>query len=470
MAITNAYNHIKQVDPQMEVIMWGDMLDPYWNGAKVNKNTSGAIDLIPQGLIIADWRYASNRSYRYESTKEIFPSVGEFINKGFRVWPTSWNEVKASIDLVWTGNMEQARTGKVMGHLYSTWLGGVVPELKMLISDPNYHAKDNVISGISQADKPKHRQYYRSIADSINATSNIIGIKQCRGTDYYCGDYPNCEDSTQKSGYFGSEFRRYFCSNNQSVYNVINFPNDYIGYWKFDSDATDVSGQNGGVFFSGATITNDSVRGQVVSFAAINDCVKVKANNLQNIGKGSLSISAWFKAGSSTTFGVIVSKNPSLTNYTLLLHQDGRVLLETNGNKFFRYTQDGISYRDNKWHHVVAIFDSNPLVAEAPDPLESPVLAEKPPQIVYVKLDKTELGFATGTNKSTINLYIDGVISNGTAMFLHGNNEKSGGSDLFIGNNNGSGQYQFQGLIDDLMLFNRALSLGEVKMLYLSKK
>ncbi|MBV5350571.1 hypothetical protein JZU71_05510, partial [bacterium] len=70
----------------------GDMLDPYWNGAAAHKNIAPASDLIPKDLIIADWRYNTSQLFRHESAREMFPSVGDFINKGFRVWPTSWND------------------------------------------------------------------------------------------------------------------------------------------------------------------------------------------------------------------------------------------------------------------------------------------------------------------------------------------------------------------------------------------
>jgi hypothetical protein len=430
-AITSAYNHIKQLNPNMQVVMWGDMLDPYWNGSSALKNTAAAIDLIPKGLIIADWRYDTSQLFRYESVKAIFPSVGDFLDKGFRIWPTSWNDVKGTTDLVWTENMEQARTGKVMGHLYSTWLGGIVPELKSLLDDSAKQVPDSVLSGISEADKPKFRQYYRGLADSINATSNIVGRKQCRGTNYYCGTYPNCEDNTRKDGFYGSEFRSYSCNNNVSVYSAISFPNDYVGYWKFDGDATDITGRNSGTLMNGASIINDALRGQVVNFATDGAYVRVKNSDLLNMGTGSMSISAWFKAGVSSDLGTLVSKGPELNNYALFLHSDGRILLETNGNNFYRYSKDGINYRDNKWHHVVALFDSS---------------------------------------IPTVNIYLDGVLSNGQSMLLDGSNVKSSTSNMYLGNNNGSGQYEYSGYLDELIIFNRALSPAEVKLIYTMQK
>ncbi|MBV5350572.1 LamG domain-containing protein, partial [bacterium] len=212
-----------------------------------------------------------------------------------------------------------------------------------------------------------------------------------------------------------------------SLYSIISFPNDYSGYWKFDGDASDVSGRNNGTLLNGAVIASDAVRGNIVNFATAGAYAKVNNNDLLNMGTGSLSVSTWFKAGPSSGLGALVSKNPDLTNYTLFLCPDGRVLLETNGTSFYRYSKNGINYRDNNWHHVVAIFDSN---------------------------------------VPTINLYVDGTLSNGQAMFIKGSNVKSSTSNLFIGNNNSFGQYEFFGNMDDLMIYNRALAAAEVTLVY----
>jgi len=431
LAITNTYNHIKAKNPFMEVIMWGDMLDPYWNGSPANKNTSGAINLLPKDMIIADWRYESTHYYRYDSVKKTFPSIREFINKGFRVWPTSCCDVNATTDLIWTGNMEQARTGKVMGHLYSTWLSGIVPELKLLLAEPDYEVPDAILTSISQDDQPKFRQQYRGTADSINATINLIGLKQCRGTDFNCGAYPDCEDCSEKDGYYGSDFRGYYCKSNQIAYNIIHFPSDYGGYWKFNRDASDSSGRNPGKLMNDIAIGNDPVRGRVAHFSGTNAYVKIKDSYLLHMGTGSISVSAWFKAGASEEFGTITSKNPNLTNYSLLLSKDGRILFETNGNNFYRYSADGINHRDNKWHNVVAIFDSS---------------------------------------VPTIDIYMDGILSNGASMFIDGSNVKSSITDLLIGNINGNGLFQFKGLLGAVMIYNRALSRAEAKMIFFTQR
>jgi hypothetical protein len=95
--------------------MWGDRLidaERYdygeWEASK--NNTWPAIYMIPRDIIIADWHYEKRESY---------PSLPLFLDKGFRVLPTSWKDVEASRKLI-----EYARRldhPSVLGHLFTMW-------------------------------------------------------------------------------------------------------------------------------------------------------------------------------------------------------------------------------------------------------------------------------------------------------------------------------------------------------------
>ncbi len=66
--------------------------------------------MIPKDIVICDWHYEKRDSY---------PSVQMFVDKGFRVLPTSWKDVEASRVLI-----EQTRdlkSPRMLGHLFSTW-------------------------------------------------------------------------------------------------------------------------------------------------------------------------------------------------------------------------------------------------------------------------------------------------------------------------------------------------------------
>lgn len=113
-AVNDLHKHI--VDRRKrEMLLWGDrLLDAEtlgyseWEAAK--NGTHGAIDLIPQDIIICDWHYGKQTHY---------PSVPFLLQKGFRVWPAGWQPVDASLAL-----SAYARTLKhkgMLGYLATTW-------------------------------------------------------------------------------------------------------------------------------------------------------------------------------------------------------------------------------------------------------------------------------------------------------------------------------------------------------------
>jgi hypothetical protein len=422
IAVTNVYRHIKSKNPEMEVIMWGDMFDPKYNGAQKTernpyaRNTAAALDLIPKDIIIADWRYESIPLYSYDPVRGTFPSIGEFIDKGFRVWPTSWDDEKATAELVWTGNMEQTKTGKVVGHLYNTCRFEVVPELKAAFDSKH-----------GQAPNSKVDKEYLKIANAIDGTVKMVGTRRCRGTVYDCGTYPHCEDLTKKNDFYGNEFRDYSCVNNRSSYKPHKFPGDFVSYWKFDRDATDSAGRNSGKLMNGAVISKDPVKGNVLTLGGKNDYVKIKSSASLNMGTGSVTVGAWFKSEGSKDIQAVISRH-FRRNFTIMLAPEGNLQFNTNGSDFYRTSAKGTNYLDNTWHHVAAVFD-----ASVP----------------------------------TINVYVDGVLSNGRGPLnpADSGNDKSSTADLYIGSANESGSYAFHGSIDDVILYKRALTPTEVNML-----
>jgi len=121
-AVNDAYDHIVRKRGK-EMMMWSDrLLDGQAMGyglweASMN-GTNAAIDLIPKDIIMCDWHYELN--YPLQQTPlSTFPSVRFFVDKGFRVLPTSFrdvNVVKSFID-----QSLAVSTDKVLGHLCTLW-------------------------------------------------------------------------------------------------------------------------------------------------------------------------------------------------------------------------------------------------------------------------------------------------------------------------------------------------------------
>jgi hypothetical protein len=115
--ITKAQGILREVNPQAEVFIWSDMLDPNHNAGKsrnyyyhVNENYYGSWNFVPKDLVIACWYY--------EKRKE---SLAHFSGLGFRTIAGAYYDAD---DLEnpkgWLEDL--AKTPGASGIMYTTWL------------------------------------------------------------------------------------------------------------------------------------------------------------------------------------------------------------------------------------------------------------------------------------------------------------------------------------------------------------
>jgi hypothetical protein len=121
-AVNDAYGHIVKTRGK-EMMMWGDrFIDGTETGYgmwEASKNaTYPAIDLVPKDIIICDWHY--ERTYENMRTYG-FPSIPLFLEKGFRVLPTSFRDTKAVKSMV--DYSLTFKSGRMLGHLCTFWHG-----------------------------------------------------------------------------------------------------------------------------------------------------------------------------------------------------------------------------------------------------------------------------------------------------------------------------------------------------------
>lgn len=117
-AVQDAYDHIVTARGK-EMFMWGDrFLDGVATGyGEWEASTNGtfpAVDRVPKDIIICDWHYELNETNSY-------PSIPTFIDKGFRVLPTSFRNVaqlKALVDY-----SLKFPTDRMLGHVCTIWRG-----------------------------------------------------------------------------------------------------------------------------------------------------------------------------------------------------------------------------------------------------------------------------------------------------------------------------------------------------------
>lgn len=140
-AVNDIYQHLV-IEKGVEMLMWGDRLIDaneinYGEWESSANGTAPAIDIIPKDIIICDWHYESFESYKNVNPDEFtttlkgsnnafkklesdeFLSIPMFIEKGFRVLPTSWREVKNMENLLYYSLLQN--NPKMLGHLFTLW-------------------------------------------------------------------------------------------------------------------------------------------------------------------------------------------------------------------------------------------------------------------------------------------------------------------------------------------------------------
>lgn len=218
--------------------------------------------------------------------------------------------------------------------------------------------------------------------------------------------------------------------------NTVFLTQGLVGYWTLDGKDTnwyttktnDLSG-NGNT----GTITNMSTStapaagkiGQAFKFDGVDDYVLMAGNPVSLQTTAAFTLSAWIKASTNVSdYRTIFNKETSSTdrNYWLALDiTTGKLVLRFSVAGVAKTFTSNAALNDNKWHYVTATYDG-----------------------------------------SFVNIYSDGVsVMTPAAQTGSANNTAN---SLRIGTQL-STRY-FIGVIDDVRIYNRALSLPEIRALY----
>ncbi|MFC1576337.1 LamG-like jellyroll fold domain-containing protein, partial [Candidatus Omnitrophota bacterium] len=203
--------------------------------------------------------------------------------------------------------------------------------------------------------------------------------------------------------------------------------NACVNYWKLDNDATDSEGNNDGTLV-GDPEWASGVVGRALSFDGDGDYIDYGASI---IPIGDKTVSLWFKSitngahqvfllnglgGTDALNGFEISK--TALNYVYVTIGDG------GGGGNFLQTSASATYTDGQWHHLVAVQSSNELY-----------------------------------------MYMDGSFD--TSDTVTQGSETIADYNLRIGNSNRDPLiYDFNGLIDEVAVWNRALDADDVKLLH----
>jgi gliding motility-associated-like protein len=211
---------------------------------------------------------------------------------------------------------------------------------------------------------------------------------------------------------------------------ATNLQNGLVGYWPFCGNANDMSGSNNHGTVIGASLTSDRFgnANSAYSFNGVNNVINIPTNNLSI--PNFLSISTWiYKSNLSNDPAGIVGPAtylPTTGGYFLrVINGKGELSISSP----YVGVQTNQNIIQNNWYYLVATYDNNKIS-------------------LYIngQLDKTQImgsGYLdswTSSNNMTLGQEIDYASSS----FLH----------------------PWNGKLDDIAIWNRALSASEVAQLY----
>jgi len=220
-----------------------------------------------------------------------------------------------------------------------------------------------------------------------------------------------------------------------------------VGYWTFDGQDTnwatgqvfDRSGnKNTGTLTNMSTSTSPAIGkfGQAFRFDGVNDYVDITGNPSSLQITSNLTISAWVKARSfpNGDDNYIVTKTSGIGEVAYKLGatidnavEQFSIAVSVDGTSLARrYTSTTI--KADQYYHVVGVYDAS---------------------------------------SQTLNIYINGALNNGTlaGAAVPASIFNSSG-DVLLGKYEADPSRNFNGLIDDVRIYNRALSATEIRQLY----
>lgn len=205
-----------------------------------------------------------------------------------------------------------------------------------------------------------------------------------------------------------------------------------VGYYPFNANADDESGNGNTGIAYGAALTSDRF-GSMDSayvFDGSGDYIQVGNSDSLDMNSG-MTISAWvyfdvdpYSISASKSRSYVVDKYYA---YRLWYSSDGEGTSEPDNFFFDIWDWQGpvtqnITWEAGKWYHIVATYDG-----------------------------------------STGKIYVDGLLNNQTSVTK---TLKTSGYDFYIGMGGDCSGCGFEGMIDDVRIYNRALTDPEIDQLY----
>ncbi|MBI5101292.1 MAG: LamG domain-containing protein, partial [Nitrospirae bacterium] len=195
-------------------------------------------------------------------------------------------------------------------------------------------------------------------------------------------------------------------------------PSGMVAWWGGDNNALDMVGNNNGTL-NGANYAAGKV-GQAFSLDGVNDYVEMTGSSVGDFGSAPFTVDFWMYAINGTAGYLVGKSHPdSGLGWDIRWKNDNKIyVVGVNGWNWF--TSDA-SATSNTWHHI-----------------------------------------AVASTDSLVTLYIDGVVKGTSPRSAI----SSTGNPFRMGDTTNYGDAAFNGLLDEVEIFNRALDASEITAIY----
>ena len=207
-----------------------------------------------------------------------------------------------------------------------------------------------------------------------------------------------------------------------------------VGWWPFNGNANDESGNGNNGTVTGAQLTNDRFgTNKAYSFNGNSDYIRML--NPGPLGITSRSVSVWVKTTDSSTYSIVVSWGGNdLSGQDFNLWSNYDCIGFTFDINYSARTYNS-NFTNGQWNHYVVVFDNS---------IGSTISSIK----VYQNGSLLSTVCASTTNNGIINTV--------------------GSNPIYVGRYHGLSKDFLNGSVDDIGIWNRALTQQEVTNLYLS--
>jgi hypothetical protein len=277
---------------------------------------------------------------------------------------------------------------------------------------------------------------------SCNDTAGNVGVSDSYNffVDTVYPDVAFEEPTLNDSGNTTNDWLFVNVSANDSASNVstfIDFDNSLVGWWRMDDVNTtglgaavyDYTGVNNGTAVNQSVQTDAGALGKGFEFDGDGDYVDV-GNDASLRPAAPLTYAAWFKASNSSSYQGIITNDDNTSVYagvTLAVYSNniyvriGDGLGQSSSNRFDTIGSDTLN--TNIWYHAAIV--------------------------VYAY--------------NNVDIYLNAINDTGKTTSGTGGSLGYTGQNARVGVSRNDG---FNGTIDDVMIFNRTLSVGEIQALY----